>query len=281
MRAETPTYTETSYRSGVRPTWCPGCGNFAVLSATCRALTELQIPPEQVVAVSGIGCSSRIPYFCSTYGIHGLHGRSVPLATGVKLARPDLQVLVFGGDGDLASIGANHLVHAARRNAGITVVLMDNQVYGLTKAQFSPTSRQGQVTRSSPYGTVEPAMSPVLLALAAGATFVGRSFSGRLRQIHELLVQAIRHRGFSLLHVYSPCREWNDTSAYYHEHGVEIGPGHDFTDLGEAVRLALDTTREYMGLFYRVERPPYEDEIRRVVEKQVPFRLSEYLSRYR
>lgn len=281
MRAETQRYTETSYRSGVRPTWCPGCGNFSVLAATCRALADLQTPPEEVVVVSGIGCSSRIPYFYSTYGIHGLHGRSIPLATGVKLARPDLKVLVFGGDGDLAGIGANHLVHAARRNVDITVVLMDNQVYGLTKAQFSPTSRQGQVTRSSPYGTAEPPISPVLLTLVSGATFVGRSFSGRPRQIRGLLAQAMQHRGFSLLHIYSPCREWNDTSAYYQEHGEEVPPEHDFTDLAEAIRLALDTTREYMGLFYKVERPAYEGQIRRLVEKQVPFRLAEYLSRYR
>lgn len=281
MTAETPVYTETAYRSEFKPTWCPGCGDFAVLSAASKALADLQVPPEQVVIVSGIGCSSRIPYFFRTYGIHGLHGRSLPLATGVKLARPDLKVLVCGGDGDLFSIGTNHLIHAARRNLHIAVVLMDNQIYGLTKAQFSPTSIQRQISRSSPYGKVEPALNPVLLALSVGATYVARSFSARPRHVQELLAGALRHKGFGFIHVISPCREWHDRSAYYREHAVDIGQTHDVKDLGKALLLAAESDREHMGLFYQVAQPTFDEGEHSLVEKQMPFDLQEHLAAYR
>ena len=281
MSVETPVYTETAYRSDSRPTWCPGCGNFAVLSAATKAFADLQLPPEEVVVVSGIGCSSRIPYLFSTYGMHSLHGRSIPLAMGVKLARPELTVTVFGGDGDLLSIGTNHLIHVAQRNMDITVVLMDNQIYGLTKAQYSPTSLQGQMSRSSPYGKIEPSLNPVMLALTTGATFVGRGFSGRPRRLHRLLVQAIQHKGFSFVHVLSPCREWNDRSAYYREHAEDIDPGHDTEDIAKAMQLTLDKGREYMGLFYQTKQPIYEEELRHLVEEQVPFDLQRHLARYR
>lgn len=281
MTSETVTHTETAYRSDSRPIWCPGCGNFAVLSATSKAFAALALAPEQIVMVSGIGCSSRIPYLFRTYGVHGLHGRSIPLATGVKLARPDLTVVVFGGDGDLLSIGTNHLIHAARRNIDITVVLMDNQIYGLTKAQFSPTTVQGQISRSSPYGKMEPALNPVLLALTTGATFVARSFSGRPQQIADLLAAAIRHKGFSFLHVLSTCREWNDRSAYYKEHAEDIPEGHDEKDLEASFKLALAPGKEYMGLFYKAQQSDYAEVSKRQVEATEEFNLVQHLSRYK
>lgn len=281
MTSETVTHTETAYRSDSRPIWCPGCGNFAVLSATSKAFAALSLAPEQIVMVSGIGCSSRIPYLFRTYGVHGLHGRSIPLATGVKLARPDLTVVVFGGDGDLLSIGTNHLIHAARRNIDITIVLMDNQIYGLTKAQFSPTTVQGQISRSSPYGKMEPALNPVLLALTAGATFVARSFSGRPQQIADLLAAAIRHKGFSFLHVLSTCREWNDRSAYYKEHAEDIPEGHDEKDLEASFKLALAPGKEYMGLFYKAQQSDYAEVSKRQVEATEEFNLVQHLSRYK
>jgi len=279
--AESTAYTEASYRSDFRPTWCPGCGNFVVLSAASKSFTVLQLPPENIVVVSGIGCSSRMPYLFSTYGIHSLHGRAIPLATGVKLAHPELTVAVFAGDGDLLSIGANHLIHAAQRNVDITIVLMDNQIYGLTKAQYSPTSPQGQVSRSSPYGKVEPPLNPIMLALSTGATFVGRGFSGHRRRLNNLLAQAIQHQGLSFVHVLSPCREWNDTSAYYRERAKDIPPGHNSEDMSAAIHLALDKEREYMGLFYRSEQPVYEEQLRSLVEEQIPFSLQQHLAGYR
>lgn len=279
--AESTAYTEASYRSDFRPTWCPGCGNFAVLSAASKSFTLLQLPPENVVTVSGIGCSSRIPYLFSTYGMHSLHGRAIPLATGVKLARPELTVTVFAGDGDLLSIGANHLIHAAQRNVNITIVLMDNQIYGLTKAQYSPTSPQGQVSRSSPYGKVEPLLNPVMLALSTGATFVGRGFSGHRRRLNDLLTQAIQHRGLSFVHVLSPCREWNDRSAYYRERAEDITSNHDSEDVRSAIHLALDKEREHMGVFYRSEQPVYEEQLRGLVKDQSPFSLQHHLAGYR
>jgi 2-oxoglutarate ferredoxin oxidoreductase subunit beta len=274
-------YTETSYRSAFRPTWCPGCGNFAVLATASRAFADLQIPPEDAAVVSGIGCSSRIPYLFNTYGMHGLHGRAIPLATGLKLFRPELTVAVFGGDGDLLSIGANHLIHAARRNLDITVVLMDNQIYGLTKAQFSPTSLQGQITRSSPFGKAEPLINPVMLALTAGATFVARRFTGRPHRLHETLTQALQHKGFSFVHVISPCREWNDRTAFYREHGEDIVAEHDTSDLRKAMDLTLDMGRQYMGVFYRADKPVFDEQVRQLVPEQAPFDLQQHMSRYR
>ena len=157
--------TAKDFRGEVKPVWCPGCGDFGVLSATAKALAALQIMPHQVVIVSGIGCSSRLPYFMSTYGVHGVHGRAIPIATGLKMARPDLKVFAMGGDGDLMSIGAGHLPHVCARNVDITCVLMDNQVYGLTKGQGSPTSPMGHQSKSTPYGMIAKAANPILLAL--------------------------------------------------------------------------------------------------------------------
>src|SRR5918999_6526370 len=184
MAIDTPARERTveDYKSDEKPTWCPGCGDFGVLNAVYRALRIKSFEPHQVVAVSGIGCSSRIPYFISTYGFHGIHGRTMPLATGVRVARPDLKTLVFGGDGDAFAIGAGHFVHAVRRNLDITYVIMDNAIYGLTKGQTSPTSSFGFVTKSTPAGAVDRPLNPMLLAITSGATFVARAFSGKPKE---------------------------------------------------------------------------------------------------
>lgn len=194
------------YKSGVKPIWCPGCGHYAVLSAITRALAHLELEKEEVGLISGIGCSSRLPAYVDTYGFHGLHGRALPLATGLKVARPDLTVLVVGGDGDGFSIGGNHFLHACRRNIDITYIAMDNRVYGMTKGQASPTTAPDWTrSKMTPHGTGIRPFQPAAIALAAGASFVARGFSGDPKELTRLLVEAIMHPGFSFVHVLSPC----------------------------------------------------------------------------
>jgi 2-oxoglutarate ferredoxin oxidoreductase subunit beta len=269
------------YKSDVKPVWCPGCGDFGVLSATSKALVALQLKPHEVVVVSGIGCSSRIPYFLRTYGIHGVHGRPIPIATGVKMANPSLTVFAMGGDGDLMSIGAGHLPHAAARNIDITVVMMDNQIYGLTKAQASPTSVTGQISKSTPFGAVAKQLKPVLLALAYGATYVARGYSARANELSELIVQGVQHRGFSFIHVQSPCTEFNNTYSYFDEVVTEVPPEHDTSDQAAALHLALTEEQTHLGVFYRDEsREAFEQRSREFVEEVGEFNLDEYLKRF-
>jgi 2-oxoglutarate ferredoxin oxidoreductase subunit beta len=198
----------------VDPDWCPGCGDFGVLAAVQKALVELQIPNHQVATVSGIGCSSNFPGFINTYGMHTLHGRSLPVASGLKMANHDLTVLVTGGDGDGFGIGAGHFVHAMRRNINLTYMVLDNQIYGLTTGQTSPTSRIGMKTKSNPYGNMDTPVNPLTLALSAGATFVGRGFSGEQKHLTELIKQAIQHKGFSFLDIFSPCVTYNKDNTF-------------------------------------------------------------------
>jgi 2-oxoglutarate/2-oxoacid ferredoxin oxidoreductase subunit beta len=198
----------------VDPDWCPGCGDFGVLAAVQKALVELQIPNHSVATVSGIGCSSNFPGFINTYGMHTLHGRSLPVASGLKLANHDLTVLVTGGDGDGFGIGCGHFVHAMRRNINLNYFVLDNQVYGLTTGQTSPTSRIGMKTKSNPYGNMDTPVNPMTLALSAGATFVGRGFSGEQKHLTELIKQAIQHKGFSFLDIFSPCVTYNKDNTF-------------------------------------------------------------------
>ncbi|HVJ08013.1 MAG TPA: 2-oxoacid:ferredoxin oxidoreductase subunit beta [Acidisarcina sp.] len=206
--------TMADMKGRVDPDWCPGCGDFGVLAAIQKALVDLQIPNHEVVVVSGIGCSSNLPGFIHTYGMHTLHGRSLPVATGVKLANHELTVLVTGGDGDGFGIGCGHFVHTMRRNLDVLYIVMDNQIYGLTTGQTSPTSRKGMKTKSMPYGNIEAPLNPVALALSAGATFVARGFSGEQKHLTELIKQGIQHKGFSFLDVFSPCVTYNHDNTY-------------------------------------------------------------------
>jgi len=268
------------YKSGEKPVWCPGCGDFGVLSATYKALTALQLPPDQVVVVSGIGCSSRTPYFMSTYGLHGVHGRALPLATGVKFANPNLTVLVMGGDGDLLAIGAGHFPHAASRNVDITCVMMDNQTYGLTKAQSSPTSFIGHKSKSTPYGVIAKPMKAVLYALTNGATFVARGYSARPNELASLIMEGIKHRGFSFIHVQSPCAEFFNTYDYYDEHIADLPEDWNRHDLEAAVGLALSEDKVHLGIFYEEERAIYEDQARQFEAEKQEFDASLYLQRF-
>ncbi|MGY1712086.1 2-oxoacid:ferredoxin oxidoreductase subunit beta [Geodermatophilus sp. SYSU D00758] len=200
------------YTSDQEVRWCPGCGDYAVLAAVRSFLPALSIRRENAVFISGIGCSSRFPYYLDTYGMHSIHGRAPAIATGLATSRPDLSVFVVTGDGDALSIGGNHLVHALRRNVNMTILLFDNRIYGLTKGQYSPTSEAGKVTKSTPDGSVDAPFNPLALALGADATFVARAMDSDRKGLTEVLEAAARHRGASLVHIYQDCPIFNDGS---------------------------------------------------------------------
>ena len=259
-----------TYKSEIKPTWCPGCGDFAVLVALQKAVHALQLEPWNVVIVSGIGCSSNLPHFLSTYGFHGLHGRAVPVASGIKLANPDLHVIITGGDGDGYGIGMGHFIHAMRRNLDITYLVMNNQVYGLTTGQASPTAEKGMKTKSTPnVGVIENPIDPISLAIASGATFVARTFSGDVKNMTEVVQKAIEHKGFALVDCLSPCVTYNKINTYdwFKERVYNLNAeGHDPRDLHAAFARAVEwptvqRDRIPIGVFYRVEGvPTYEEQ---------------------
>ncbi len=203
-----PAFVPNDYKTDLKPVWCPGCGDFGVLTALYRAMAELQLTPESTAVISGIGCSSRLPGYVETYGFNTVHGRALPLATGVAVSRPDVKVIAVGGDGDGIAIGGNHFMHSARRNLDVTYILMDNEIYGLTKGQVAPTTPTGDKTKTTHYGNPEPAVDPCELAISFGATWVGRAFSGDLKGTVDLMTKALQHRGFAFLNVMSPCVTW-------------------------------------------------------------------------
>ncbi len=203
-----------SYKGKIHPDWCPGCGDFSVLNALQKALFELGLKPYEVLVVSGIGCSSNLPGFINAYGMHTLHGRALAVATGAKLANHELKVIATGGDGDGYGIGGNHFIHTMRRNVDLTYIVMDNQIYGLTTGQTSPTSVKGMKTKSTPHGNVENPINPLPLAMVGGATYVARGFSGKQKHLIDLMKGAIMHEGFSLVDVFSPCVTYNFDNTY-------------------------------------------------------------------
>src|SRR2546427_522139 len=204
------TLTKKDFTSDQEPRWCPGCGDYAILSAVQGFMPELGIEPHKTVFVSGIGCSGRFTYYLDTYGGHGIHGRAPAIATGIATARPDLSVWVVTGDGDGLSIGGNHLIHALRRNVNLKILLFNNRIYGLTKGQYSPTSEEGKVTKSTPMGSLDHPFNPVSLALGAEATFVGRAVDSDRATLTEVLRQAAEHRGSALVEIYQNCPIFND-----------------------------------------------------------------------
>jgi 2-oxoglutarate/2-oxoacid ferredoxin oxidoreductase subunit beta len=267
------TFTVKSYKSDLKPIWCPGCGDYGVLSALYKAMANCQLDPDKTVVVSGIGCSSRLPGFVSAYGFHGVHGRALPIATGIKTARPDLKVIVVGGDGDGYSIGGGHLPHAARRNLDMTYVIMNNNTYGLTKGQVSPTSMLPLVSqnpkidpkrwRTTPYGMVEDHLDPLALAIAADMSFVARGFSYRPNQLTEIFTQALQHKGFALVDTFSPCPTMNQdqTDDFYKEKTFDVPAEHDPTDKLSAFSLATHPTGYPIGVIYKhLGKPSMQDE---------------------
>jgi 2-oxoglutarate ferredoxin oxidoreductase subunit beta len=206
------TLTRKDFQTAQEIRWCPGCGDFAILAQVQKVLPELGVPRENIVFVSGIGCSSRFPYYVNTYGFHSIHGRAPALAMGVKCANPELSVWVVTGDGDALSIGTNHLIHCLRRNLDVTILLLNNRIYGLTKGQYSPTSEFGKKTKSSPLGTIEQPIHPVQTALAAQATFVARTVFSDQAHMAQILLAAARHRGASFVEILQNCRVFNDAT---------------------------------------------------------------------
>jgi 2-oxoglutarate/2-oxoacid ferredoxin oxidoreductase subunit beta len=202
--------TKKDFASDQETRWCPGCGDYAILATVQQFLPELGLPPERIVFVAGIGCAGRFAYYMNTYGVHGIHGRAPALATGLALARPDLSIWVISGDGDALSIGGNHLIHALRRNVPIKVLLFNNQIYGLTKGQYSPTSEEGKVTKSTPFGSLDHPFNPIALALGAEATFVARTVDTDRDHQAEVLRAAAAHEGSALVEIYQNCNVFND-----------------------------------------------------------------------
>ncbi len=215
MSAALPVLTANDFASDQDIRWCPGCGDYSILAQMKKMLPSLGLPLEQIVFISGIGCSSRFPYYMNTYGIHSIHGRAPAFATGLRVARPDLKVFVITGDGDSLSIGGNHFIHLLRRNVNLTLVLFNNRIYGLTKGQYSPTSPEGQVTKSSPMGAVDHPLNPISLALGAEASFIARSVDSNTKHLAATLYRAAQHRGTALIEVYQNCNVFNDGAFSY------------------------------------------------------------------
>jgi len=253
-----------TYAGPVDPDWCPGCGDFGVLKAVKMAAGKAGVASKDLVVVSGIGCSSNLPGYVHAYGVHSLHGRAVAVASGIKLANTDLKVVITGGDGDGYGIGIGHFIHAMRRNLDLTYVVMDNQIYGLTTGQASPTTMKEMRTKSTPRGNVELPINPIALALVSGATYVARGFSGEPNHMADLIAGGIRHKGFALIDVFSPCVTYNKLNTYpwFKKRVYKLADEASY-DPGNA-RTALEKSFEWgdripLGLFYRDAQPTYED----------------------
>lgn len=248
--------TAASYKSAYKPVWCPGCGDYSVLGSVTKALAMVAVPPEMIAVVSGIGCSSRIPAYTSCYGFHGVHGRALAAATGLKVARPELTVIAAGGDGDGFSIGGNHFLHACRRNVDLTYIVMENQVYGMTKGQPSPTTAPDWDSKLVPGGTGVRSFHPLVIALASGAGFVARAFSGDPNGTADILAEAIRFPGFAFVEVLSPCvtfrpeqREWKQLAR-----PSPVGPT---DDPARAARRLMTDDGFNIGVLYAGNRNSY------------------------
>jgi 2-oxoglutarate ferredoxin oxidoreductase subunit beta len=247
------------YKAEVPPDWCPGCGDFGVLNVLQRACAELGIAPHELLVVSGIGCSSNLPGFFRSYGVHSLHGRALPFATGAKLANHALTVVATGGDGDGYGIGLNHFIQAMRRNIKLTYVVMNNEIYGLTTGQCSPTSETGMKTKSTPQGNLEGMLNPIALALASGCGYVARGFSGDVKHLTKLYVEGMRFPGFALIDVFSPCVTFNkqNTYSWFRDRVYRLeDEKHDSSSFSAAMDKALEWgERIPTGLFYRAPDP--------------------------
>ena len=265
--------TPKDYKGKVDPDWCPGCGDFGVLKSLQKVCAELGRKPHEILTVSGIGCSSNFPGYFNAYGMHTLHGRPLAVATGAKMANHELTVVVTAGDGDGYGIGGNHFTHTARRNVDLTYLVMNNQIYGLTTGQVSPTSSLDMKTKSTPFGSVELPINPITAAIMNGATFVARGFSGNAKHLTALMKQAIQHKGFALIDIFSPCVTFNHDNDYtFFKPRVKIleDEGHDTSDWKAACEKAMlwgDTI--YTGLFLQKEQPSL-DEVEPILEEGGP-----------
>jgi len=255
----------------VKSNWCPGCGNFGILTAVKGALIELELEREQVVIVSGIGCHGKIVNYVDVNGFHGIHGRVLPIATGIKLANPELTVIGFAGDADQYDEGWDHFCHALRRNIDLTLIVHDNQILGLTTGQTTATSLQGFKTKSTPFGSVVPPLNPVAHALVSNGTFVARGFAGDPRHLQSLIVEAVRHKGLGYIDVFQPCVTFNylNTYQWFRERLYKLeDQGHDYTDRQKALEKSFEWgNRIPIGIFYKEDRPTYLDALPHLRDK--------------
>ncbi len=238
-----PETTKADWTSDQEPRWCPGCGDYSILTAVQTLMPELGVRRENTVFISGIGCAARFPYYMDTYGMHSIHGRAPAVSTGLAVARPDLDVWVIGGDGDMLSIGGNHLIHALRRNVNIKILLFNNQIYGLTKGQYSPTSEQGKITKSTPVGSLDMPFNPISLALGAEATFVARTHDMDRKHMQEMFRRAHAHQGAAIVEIYQNCNVFNDGAFHKitkrdNRDAMLINLSH-----GEPIRFGIDNER--------------------------------------
>lgn len=243
--------------------WCPGCGNFGILNSLKHALVACELQPHQVLLVSGIGQAAKTPHYLKANVFNGLHGRSLPVAIGAKLANPELTVIAESGDGCMYGEGGNHFLAALRRNLNLTILAHDNRVYGLTKGQASPTSEQGFVTKAQPHGAFAVPFNPVAVAVTMGASFVARGYAGMPEHLAGLIAQAIKHRGTALVDILQPCVSFNKVNTYqwYKEHCYELGEAHDPRDHAMALRTALEFgERIPLGVIYKIEKPLFEEQ---------------------
>ncbi len=253
-----------SFEGLVDPDWCPGCGDFGVLKAVKEGAAKAGVKPKDLVLVSGIGCSSNLPGYVHSYGVHSLHGRAIAVASGIRLANTDLKVVITGGDGDGYGIGIGHFIHAMRRNLDLTYIVMDNQIYGLTTGQASPTTMKEQRTKSTPEGNVEAPINPLALAIVSGATYVARAFSGEPKHMADIIAGGISHKGFALIDAFSPCVTYNklNTYAYFKKRVYKLEDDKAYNN--NDTRMAMERAAEWgdkipIGVVYQDQQPTYED----------------------
>ncbi|EKF6268291.1 2-oxoacid:ferredoxin oxidoreductase subunit beta [Staphylococcus pseudintermedius] len=258
--------TFKDFRNNVKPNWCPGCGDFSVQAAIQKAAANVGLEPDEVALITGIGCSGRLSGYVNSYGVHSIHGRALPLAQGVKMANRDLTVIASGGDGDGYAIGMGHTIHALRRNMNITYIVMDNQIYGLTKGQTSPSSAPGFVTKTTPKGNIEQNVAPLELALSSGATFVAQGFSSDIKALTKIIEDAINHDGFSFVNVFSPCVTYNKINTYdwFKENLTAIDDieNYDVSNKQAALQTVIEHDSLVKGNVYQdTTTPSYESQI--------------------
>lgn len=260
--------TSKSYESDIKPVWCPGCGNYGILKALKQAFTDLDINPEEIINVSGIGCSGRFSHYFNTYSLHGTHGRAVPTAVGAKAARPDMTVLAVGGDGDGLGIGGGHISHAARKNADITYILIDNRIYGLTKGQTSPTTPLDLKTKTSPYGVYDNPLNPIPIFLSYGVTFIARTAIIEYPRMLDILKRGIEHKGMAIVYILSPCTTFPILTVKQLKSIIKPLPDdHPLDQIIKSMELAYSEDPLYTGVFYQIERPSLENHLQNEIDK--------------
>ncbi len=245
------------------PTWCPGCGDYGIWASLKEALVKLGLEADQFVIVFGIGCSGNMNDFIKCYGFHSLHGRAIPTAKGINLANHKLPIIVIGGDGDLYGEGGNHFLHACRGNFNITVIIHNNEVYGLTTGQVSPTAHKGQPSKSTPSGIIEVPVNPLSLAISQGATFVAQGFAGDIPELTRIMVEAVKHKGFSIVNVLQPCVTFNKNHSYqwYRERVYKLDSSYDKAKIEEAIGKAMETEKLATGIIYQVSKSTYDENL--------------------